>query len=66
MPQLRYDLDRTKARRLGVPVADVYSVLQTYLGGVYVNDFNRFGKTWRVYVQAEGDVRTPFRGHPAR
>jgi hydrophobe/amphiphile efflux-1 (HAE1) family protein len=58
VPQLRFDLDRTKARTLGVPVSSVFEALQVNLGGLYVNDFNRFGKTWRVYVQAEGDRRT--------
>jgi hydrophobe/amphiphile efflux-1 (HAE1) family protein len=58
VPQLRYELDRERARTLGVPVENVFAVLQTYLGGLYVNDFNLYGKTWRVYVQAEGDHRT--------
>jgi hydrophobe/amphiphile efflux-1 (HAE1) family protein len=53
VPQLRFELDRLKARRLGVPVSDVFSVLQTNLGAYYVNDFNLFGKTWKVLVQAE-------------
>jgi HAE1 family hydrophobic/amphiphilic exporter-1 len=57
VPQVFFDLDRTRARTLDVPVSDVFAVLQAYLGGIYVNDFNRFGKTWRVYVQAEGDHR---------
>lgn len=57
VPQLRYELDRGKARNLEVPVSTVFETLQVYLGGYYVNDFNRFGKTWRVYVQAEGDRR---------
>jgi hydrophobe/amphiphile efflux-1 (HAE1) family protein len=58
IPQLRFDLDRTKARTLEVPVSGVFSTLQVYLGGLYVNDFNLYGKTWRVYVQAEGERRT--------
>jgi HAE1 family hydrophobic/amphiphilic exporter-1 len=53
VPQLRFDIDRVKARRLGVPVSDVFSVLQTNLGAYYINDFNLFGKTWKVMVQAE-------------
>jgi hydrophobe/amphiphile efflux-1 (HAE1) family protein len=57
VPQLRFELDRVKARTLEVPVANVFDTLQVYLGGYYVNDFNRFGKTWRVYVQAEGEAR---------
>jgi hydrophobe/amphiphile efflux-1 (HAE1) family protein len=58
VPQLRFELDRTKARTLEVPVSSVFDVLQVYLGGLYVNDFNLYGKTWRVYVQAEGGRRT--------
>jgi HAE1 family hydrophobic/amphiphilic exporter-1 len=57
VPQLRFDIDRIKARRLGVPVSDVFSVLQTNLGAYYVNDFNLFGKTWKVLVQAESRNR---------
>ncbi len=53
VPQLRFELDRGKARNLEVPVSSVFETLQVYLGGFYVNDFNRFGKTWRVYVQSE-------------
>jgi hydrophobe/amphiphile efflux-1 (HAE1) family protein len=60
VPQLRFQLDRTKARRLDVPVSDVFTVLQTNLGAYYVNDFNLYGKTWKVLVQAEGrDRRRP-------
>jgi len=58
VPQLKFDLDRTKARRLDVPVSDVFAVLQTNLGSFYVNDFNLFGKVWKVMVQAEGEYRT--------
>ncbi|HEV3166647.1 MAG TPA: multidrug efflux RND transporter permease subunit [Isosphaeraceae bacterium] len=58
VPQLKFDLDRTKARRLDVPVSDVFAVLQTNLGSYYVNDFNLYGKVWKVMVQAEGEVRT--------
>jgi HAE1 family hydrophobic/amphiphilic exporter-1 len=57
VPQLRFDIDRIKARRLGVAVSDVFSVLQTNLGAYYVNDFNLFGKTWKVFVQAESRDR---------
>ena len=60
VPQLRFELDRTKARRLDVAIPDVFSVLQTNLGAYYVNDFNLYGKTWKVMVQAEGvDRRRP-------
>jgi hydrophobe/amphiphile efflux-1 (HAE1) family protein len=58
VPQYRVDLDIDKAQTLGVPVTDVYNALQTFLGGLYVNDFNRFGRTWRVMMQAEPAYRT--------
>ncbi len=58
VPQVRFDLDRTKARAQEVPVSTVFETLQVYLGGLYVNDFNRFNKTWRVYAQAEGARRS--------
>ncbi len=57
VPQYRVVLDNDKAQTLGIPVTDVYNALQTYLGGLYVNDFNRFGRTWRVMMQAEADYR---------
>jgi multidrug efflux pump len=57
VPQYRVDVDRDRAEMLGVPVPDVYQSLQTFLGGLYVNDFNRFGRTWRVYLQAEPEFR---------
>ena len=60
MPQLYADVDRTKARQLGVPVTDVFETLQIYLGSLYVNDFNRFGRTYSVRVQADA----PFRAEP--
>jgi HAE1 family hydrophobic/amphiphilic exporter-1 len=56
-PQIRVDLDREKARTLGVPVNDVFTALSTTLGGSYVNDFNRFGRLYRVYVQADSQAR---------
>ncbi len=56
-PQISVHLDREKARTLGVNVADVFSTLQTLLGGNYINDFNRFGRVYRVYAQAESDYR---------
>ena len=58
VPQLKFELDRTKARRLDVPVNDVFATLQVNLGAYYVNDFDLFGKVWRVMVQAEGGART--------
>src|SRR5260221_14262766 len=56
VPQFRVDLDTDKAQTLGVPVTDVYSALQTFLGGLYVNDFNRFGRTWRGVVEGEPPI----------
>ncbi|MBS0536816.1 MAG: multidrug efflux RND transporter permease subunit [Proteobacteria bacterium] len=57
VPQLYADIDRTKARQLGVPVPDIFEALQTYLGSVYVNDFNKFGRTYSVRVQADAKYR---------
>ena len=56
-PQIYLDLDREKAQTLGVSVSDVFSTLQATLGGYYVNDFNVFGRTWQVQVQALADYR---------
>jgi HAE1 family hydrophobic/amphiphilic exporter-1 len=56
-PQVKVDLDREKARSLGVPISDVFQAMSTALGGAYVNDFNRFGRLYRVYVQAEANYR---------
>jgi hydrophobic/amphiphilic exporter-1 (mainly G- bacteria), HAE1 family len=56
-PQVKVDLDREKARKLGVPVNEAFQALSSSLGGSYVNDFNRFGRLFRVYVQAESDFR---------
>ncbi|MGH9323938.1 MAG: efflux RND transporter permease subunit, partial [Vicinamibacteria bacterium] len=56
-PQVRVELDREKARKLGVPVNEAFQALASSLGGTYVNDFNRFGRLFRVYVQAEADYR---------
>ena len=56
-PQVRVELDREKARTLGVPVNEVFQAMSTAMGGSYVNDFNRFGRLYRVYVQAEADYR---------
>jgi multidrug efflux pump len=60
VPQLYADLDRTKAQQLGVDVQDVFDTMQTYLGSIYVDDFNRFGRTYEVIAQAD----TPFRSQP--
>jgi hydrophobe/amphiphile efflux-1 (HAE1) family protein len=56
-PQLYLEIDRDKAQALGVRISDIFNALQATLGGFYVNDFNVFGRTWQVNVQAE----TPFR-----
>ena len=56
-PQLYLDIDRTKAQLLGINVSDVFSALQIYLGSSYVNDFNLFGRTFRVTAQAIADAR---------
>jgi multidrug efflux pump len=60
VPQLYADLDRVKAQQLGVSVTDVFDTLQIYLGSLYVNDFNAFGRTFSVRVQADAK----FRAHP--
>jgi multidrug efflux pump len=56
-PQLYVDIDRTKAKTMGVALTDVFDALQAYLGSYYVNDFNRFGRTWQVNVQADAPFR---------
>jgi hydrophobe/amphiphile efflux-1 (HAE1) family protein len=66
-PQLYLDLDRNKAQALGLGINDVFSALQGMLGGIYVNDFNLFGRTWQVKVEGEqtdrDQVRDIFRVH---
>ena len=57
MPQLYAAIDRTKARQLGVPVTDIFETLQIYLGSLYANDFNQFGRTYSVRVQADASYR---------
>ncbi len=56
-PQVKVELDREKARKLGVPIDEAFQALSASLGGSYVNDFNRFGRLFRVYVQAEANYR---------
>ncbi len=56
-PQIKVSLDREKARTLGVPVNDVFQSMSSFLGGAFVNDFNRFGRLYRVYVQADAGAR---------
>ena len=57
-PQIQVDVDREKAISLGVPIADIFDALQTEMGGLYVNDFNKFGRTYRVMAQAENTYRS--------
>jgi multidrug efflux pump subunit AcrB len=57
MPQLFVDIDRTKVKTLGVPLTTVFNTLQAYLGSTYVNDFNQFGRTYQVRVQADQQFR---------
>ena len=57
VPQYAVEIDRTKAKTLGLSLSDVFGTLQVFLGGYYVNDFNRFGRVFRVMVQAEPDAR---------
>jgi hydrophobe/amphiphile efflux-1 (HAE1) family protein len=56
-PQINLKLDRERAQALGVSIADIFSALQTSMGGTYTNDFNLFGRTWQVKVQAEASDR---------
>src|SRR5207248_6362795 len=60
VPQLKVEVDREKAISLGVPVQDVFDALQSTMAPLYVNDFNKFGRTFRVQVQADA----PFRAQP--
>ncbi len=57
-PQRYADVDRVKCKTMGVALTDVFATLQVYLGGYYVNDFNRFGRTWQVNVQADAPFRS--------
>jgi HAE1 family hydrophobic/amphiphilic exporter-1 len=57
VPQVFVDVDRDKVLKQGINLADVYKTLQCFMGGVFVNYFNRFGRQWQIYVQAEGDYR---------
>ena len=58
VPQLFADVDKDKVMKEGVAIGDVYAALQTFLGGTYLNDFTRFGRQWRVFLQAEPAYRT--------
>jgi len=57
VPQLFAEVDRTKSKTLGVPLSEVFGTLQAYLGSAYVNDFNKFGRTWQVTAQADHQFR---------
>ncbi len=57
VPQQFIDVDREKVMKQGVPLNDVYRTIQAFMGGLFVNHFNRFGRQWQVYVEAEGDYR---------
>lgn len=57
VPQIYADVDRDKVLRQGIVLKDVYQTMQAYLGSVFVNQFNRFGRQWRVFVQTEGEYR---------
>jgi HAE1 family hydrophobic/amphiphilic exporter-1 len=58
VPQVFVNVQRDKVLAQGVNLADVYKTLQAFMGGAFINYFNRFGRQWQVYVQAEGDYRT--------
>jgi hydrophobe/amphiphile efflux-1 (HAE1) family protein len=57
VPQLFIDVDREKVKKLGIPLDQIFKSLQTYLGGYYVNDFNKYGRTYRVMIQADEQFR---------
>src|SRR5271156_2862396 len=57
VPQQYIDVDRDKVLKLGVPLADVYHTIQAFMGGAFINYFNRFGRQWQVYIEAEGADR---------
>jgi len=58
VPQQFVDVDEDKVLKQGVPINDVYRTIQTFMGGSFVNYFNRFGRQWQVYIEAEGEYRT--------
>jgi HAE1 family hydrophobic/amphiphilic exporter-1 len=57
VPQIFAEVDKEKVMKQGIPIADVYATLQAFLGGAYVNDFTRFSRQWKVFVQAAPDAR---------
>ncbi len=58
VPQIFLTIDRLKTKKLGIPLSDIFNTLQTFLGSIYVNDFNKFGKVYKVYLQAETQFRS--------
>src|SRR5437762_1921428 len=58
VPQVFVNVDRDKVVKQGIDLGQVYQTLQTFMGGFFVNYFNRFGRTWQVYIEAQGDYRT--------
>ena len=58
VPQVFVNVDRDKVIKQGIDLGQVYQTLQTFMGGFFVNYFNRFGRTWQVYIEAEGEYRT--------
>jgi HAE1 family hydrophobic/amphiphilic exporter-1 len=58
VPQRFINVDRDKVIKQEVPVSDVYRTIQAFMGGLFINYFNRFGRQWQVYIEAEGDYRT--------
>ncbi len=63
VPQLYADVDKAKALQQQVQLSDVYTTMSTFMGGYLVNYFNRFGRQWQTYVEAEGTSRTEYREH---
>lgn len=61
VPQIFIDVDRVKARNLGIPLNDVFMTMQTLLGSLYINDFNKFGKVYRVLMMADAEYRSEVR-----
>ena len=58
VPQLKADVDRTKAKQLGVPLSEIFDTMQINLGSLYINDFNKFGRTYQVIAQADAPFRS--------
>ena len=58
VPQQFIDVDRDKVIKQGVAITDVYRTIQAFMGGLFINYFNRFGRQWQVYIEAEGEYRT--------